>query len=209
METSTTSPRHRTVIALLLLAAGVAGGYAWGSNGTAPSASTGTTISSVANRATATGHNESDVHFAQMMVSHHRQALQMAKLADTRASSRGVKDLAASIEDAQQPEIDTMTGWLTEWGAGPVPSATHMDMGSSSMGEGMMSGSDMQKLGTLRGTAFDTSFLTMMIGHHQGAITMARDELKTGQSADALALASSIAVTQQAQVSQMRRLLKS
>src|SRR5438128_8499755 len=59
--------------------------------------------------------NDADVEFAQQMIPHHQQALEMAKLAESRATGPEVKDLAAAIEGAQDPEIQTMTGWLQEW----------------------------------------------------------------------------------------------
>jgi len=61
-------------------------------------------------------HNEADVTFAQQMIPHHQQAVEMARLAQTRAGDREVQDLAADIEAAQDPEIETMTGWLDSWG---------------------------------------------------------------------------------------------
>lgn len=162
-----------------------------------------TDVSQIAKRASATAHNDQDVMFAQMMISHHQQALDMAKLAETRAQSAQVKALAAAIEGAQQPEIDTMSGWLQAWGK-PTTSS------SSSMGSmnGEMSQSDMNKLTAASGTDFDKLFLQQMTQHHDGAITMAQAELTGGQYADALGLAGSIAITQQAQVAQMQQLLK-
>jgi len=65
----------------------------------------------------AAGQNDADVAFAQQMIPHHQQAVEMAQLAETRAESPEVKDLAADIEAAQDPEIETMTGWLDSWGA--------------------------------------------------------------------------------------------
>jgi uncharacterized protein (DUF305 family) len=120
------------------------------------------------------GHNAQDVMFAQMMIPHHQQAIIMARQAATRASSPQVKKLAAQIQNAQQPEIDKMTGWLRNWGA------AMLSPGGMHMGQGMMSAQDMKKLSTLSGKAFDTMFLQMMIKHHQGAITMAKAELAQG-----------------------------
>ncbi|WP_433173713.1 DUF305 domain-containing protein [Actinoallomurus sp. CA-150999] len=148
------------------------------------------------------GHNAQDVMFAQMMIPHHQQAITMAEQAATKASSPEVKKLAARIENAQQPEIDKMTGWLKDWGAAmPSPGGMHM-------GDGMMSEQDMKKLGTLSGKAFDKAFLQMMIKHHQGAITMAKTEQAQGSNADAKALASSIISSQSAEITTMQNLLK-
>lgn len=66
---------------------------------------------------------DADVMFAQRMIPHHRQAVEMAGLAEGRAADPEVKKLAGQIEAAQAPEIATMTGWLAAWGR-PVPSAS-------------------------------------------------------------------------------------
>lgn len=150
------------------------------------------------------GHNDQDVMFAQMMIPHHQQAVEMAKLAGTRASMPEVKTLATTIEGAQEPEIRTMTRWLHEWGA-------KMPSGGVTMGhgdEGIMSDADMSKLKKASGRAFDEMFLKMMIKHHQGAVAMARTEQQSGMSAPAKAMAANIVRTQSAEIAQMRQLLK-
>ncbi len=122
-------------------------------------------------------HNSQDVAFAQGMIPHHRQALEMARLAADRSSSGTVKDLAGRIEKAQDPEIRTMTGWLRSWGE-KVPGGTggggmdHSASGHSGM-PGMMGGEDMAALESLTGKAFDAQFLTLMVEHHEGAVEMA------------------------------------
>ena len=112
---------------------------------------------------------------AQMTIEHHRQAVAMAELAGTRAADADVKSLAGKIKAAQQPEIDTMTGWLSAWGKAPMPHASGMNMGGMSHGPmpGAMSGADMQKLAAAKGSDCDRLFLTLMIAQHQGAVTMA------------------------------------
>ncbi|MER6809726.1 DUF305 domain-containing protein [Spirillospora sp. NPDC000708] len=147
-------------------------------------------------------HNEQDVMFAQMMIPHHRQAVEMAGLAPSRAASAQVKALAAGIENAQAPEIATMTGWLKDWGAPAAMTGMHHDM------PGIMGEKDMTSLKGLKGAAFDKAFLRMMIEHHQGAVTMARAEGRSGQNADAKAMAASIVRTQTAEIAKMRGLLK-
>ena len=64
----------------------------------------------------ASPHNEADVAFAEMMIPHHQQAVEMTKLAADRSDSQEVKDLAAAIEAVQGPEIQTMQGWLAAHG---------------------------------------------------------------------------------------------
>ena len=146
-------------------------------------------------------HNAGDVTFAQAMIPHHQQAVQMAKLAATRASDSRVKDLAARIEAAQDPEIMKMTGWMSSWGASMPSDMAGMDM------PGMMSTADMTALTAASGTAFDRPFLTMMIAHHTGALAMAQAELATGSDADAKALAQSIIDGQTKEITEMKAIL--
>ncbi|SCG62472.1 DUF305 domain-containing protein [Micromonospora halophytica] len=154
----------------------------------------------------AAGFDDDDVMFAQMMIPHHQQAVQMSELADGRAQDPEVKQLAAQIKAAQAPEIATMTGWLTAWGR-PVPSgspaAGHMDHGMP----GMMSDADMAKLKAASGTEFDRQFVTMMIAHHEGAITMAKEEVANGVSAEAKAMAQQIVTAQQGEIDAMNKIL--
>jgi uncharacterized protein (DUF305 family) len=200
-------------VSLIAVLVGGVIGYAAHGNSTGKQSTaltSATSLASVADKANATGHNGADIMFAQQMMAHHSQAIDMAKMASTQASSPKVKALATTIEAAQTPEINMMNAWLTDWNAPAAGSSmsgmSGMDHGSST--PGMMSDSDMQKLSGLTGSAFDKMFLTMMISHHNGAITMARDELANGKYGDALGLAASIQVTQQGQVKQMQGLLK-
>ncbi|WP_200213696.1 DUF305 domain-containing protein [Micromonospora coerulea] len=149
-----------------------------------------------------------DVTFAQLMIPHHQQAVEMAGLADTRAADPELKKLAGQIRAAQAPEIATMTGWLTAWGR-PTPSAGagHGMPGMAHGMPGMMSAADMAKLTAATGADFDRQFLTMMIAHHEGAITMAKDELAEGVNPDAKALAQQIVAAQQAEIDTMNKIL--
>lgn len=149
-------------------------------------------------------HNDADVAFAQEMIPHHQQAIAMADLAATRATNQQVKDLAAKIKAAQDPEIQTMTGWLTAWGQPATMSGMGHDMGSM---PGMMSDADMHSLQGMSGADFDRHFLTMMISHHQGAVEMATTEQARGSSPEAKALAATIASAQTAEIARMQTLL--
>ncbi|MEV6567923.1 DUF305 domain-containing protein [Streptomyces kronopolitis] len=155
--------------------------------------------------------NDADITFAQRMIPHHQQAVAMARLADGRASDPETTSLAAAIAKAQGPEITTMRAWLKAWGA-PAPSAhgmPGMDHGSGDMPgmAGMMSAKDMTDLKAARGKDFDEKFARMMIGHHNGAITMARDERRNGRNATAKKLAGDVIEHQTAEVATLRRLL--
>jgi uncharacterized protein (DUF305 family) len=155
-------------------------------------------------------HNPQDVAFAQGMIPHHRQALEMARLAGGRASTGAVKDLAARIEKAQDPEIRTMTGWLKAWGE-DVPAAGGDGMDHSAPGHagmpGMMGDEDMAALEKLTGKAFDVQFLTLMVEHHEGAVEMARTEQSKGRYGPAKAMADDIVTAQKAEISEMKGML--
>ena len=209
-----TNTRYQRALAIPILGIATVALTACGSattTGAAASPSTGTSANASLTSPTGTAaahnaaaHNAADVTFATGMIPHHEQAVVMAKLAATRASSPAVKDLAKKIEAAQQPEITMMTGWLAAWGE-PQPSAMGgMDMGGST---GMMSAADMMKLTKSTGTAYDKMFLTMMIAHHQGALTMAATETATGKSNDALTLATNVTASQTAEIATMQGLL--
>lgn len=150
------------------------------------------------------GFNDADVTFAQMMIPHHEQALKMAELAAGRASDAEVKDIAGKIEKAQDPEINTMKGWLKSW---KKPTAMESMPGMEHGGDGMMSDADMKMLTTMKGTEFDKMFAQMMIDHHDGAISMGRQEQKSGKNGDAVKLAGDIVTGQSAEVKQLKSIL--
>lgn len=148
-------------------------------------------------------HDAADVTFTQQMIPHHRQAVEMAKMAATHDAGPQVRALASRIQAAQGPEIREMSSWLRDWDE-KVPSSSGMSGGA--MG-GMMSGSDMRALDRARGTAFDRLFLTQMVEHHTGAVAMARKELSDGANQDATKLAASIRQSQTAEIREMKKLL--
>lgn len=148
-------------------------------------------------------HNGADVTFATDMIPHHRQAVQMAEMAATLSESPEVLQLAEEIAGAQEPEIETMSGWLEEWGE-PVPDQMGgMDMGGM---PGMMSEEQMQALEEATGATFDQMFLEMMIEHHTGAIQMAQTEQSEGLYAEAIELAEQIESAQRDEVETMQEL---
>ena len=147
--------------------------------------------------------NDADVTFTQSMIVHHEQAIEMAALADGRAESDQVLDLAGRIEAAQQPEIDLMMGWLEEWGEEPMAADHGMDM--SEMG---MSEEQMTQLEGATGPAFDRMFLEMMTEHHQGAIDMAETEVASGSHPEVIELAEKVIADQTAEIEEMQALLE-
>lgn len=207
--TSTRSLIRRAALGSTAVAAALVLAACGGDNGSDTGSGTQTSASASAED-TAGAHNDQDVSFAQGMIPHHQQAIQMSKMAATQASSAEVKDLAARIEKAQGPEIETMSGWLKAWGEDVPSSMPGMDhgghSGSSDM-PGMMDTEDMDKLMEASGKGFDTMFLTMMIEHHEGAVEMAGTEKDKGQYGPAKKLADDIITAQNAEIKEMNKLL--
>lgn len=146
-------------------------------------------------------HNQADVAFARGMIPHHRQAIEMADLAESKAMSSEVRDLTAQIKAAQDPEIATMTGWLEDWGE----SVDAEDGGHGGMD--MRDETELSELEAASGAGFDRMFLEMMVEHHRGAVTMAQRELEEGEFDPAQELAQSIIDGQNQEIQQMERLL--
>ncbi|HDY5681474.1 TPA: DUF305 domain-containing protein, partial [Staphylococcus aureus] len=142
--------------------------------------------------------NDQDVMFAQMMLPHHEQAVEMS---DTLISKGDTVDsdvlaLAETIKDEQGPEIDQLTTWLGDWGQDTSASMDH------SM-DGMMSESDMTSLEDASGTEASRLFLEQMTEHHKGAVDMAQQEVDGGENPDAVEMAKNIVESQTAQIDQM------
>jgi uncharacterized protein (DUF305 family) len=153
--------------------------------------------------ASAVLHNAADTMFAQMMIPHHAQAVEMSDMVlEKQHIPAPVKDLATRIKAAQGPEIETMTGWLKSWNESP---AAHSGHGM----EGMMGEADMAKLEAAQGTEAARLFLNQMITHHEGAVTMAKAETANGVNADAVSLSKVIVTAQEAEIVEMRNLLGS
>ncbi|MFD5918072.1 DUF305 domain-containing protein [Kitasatospora sp. NPDC058201] len=162
---------------------------------------TGTGPSSAGSSGPGAAADEADVMFAQMMIPHHRQAVEMAQLAATRAADPRVKEVAAKIAATQDPEIATMTKWLTDRSR---PTAAAMNHGGAS---GMTTTTDMDKLKAASGTEFDRQFLTLMIEHHNGAVRMAAEEAAKGGDAELKRLAETIKQGQTAEVATLQKML--
>jgi uncharacterized protein (DUF305 family) len=148
--------------------------------------------------------NDADVMFAQMMIPHHEQAIEMSDIAldPNTGASAAVIALATQIKGAQDPEISQMKNLLTTWG---MP----MEMGSmdhSSMMDGMLSLEEMDTLGQLKGAEFDKAWAKGMIAHHEGAIAMANDVLANGKNSEILALANAVVSGQSTEIETLKPL---
>ena len=171
---------------------------------------------------------EADVHFMTGMISHHAQALVMARLAPTHGASRSVGILTARTINAQQDEIAAMQQWLRARGQN-VPEVTPDGVvstggaagdgvampampGMSAMSgmPGMLTPQQMRELDASRGRDFDRLFLTFMIQHHGGAVTMVHDLFATdGAALDeaVFKIASDIQVDQTTEIARMELML--
>lgn len=146
---------------------------------------------------------DADIMFLEMMIPHHEQAVEMSKLASTNGASPAVQQLADAIAAAQGPEIEQMQAWLDEAHAPDM-----MEDGGMAM-SGVLTSGQMAALGAARGAEFDRLYLEGMIGHHQGAVQMAQDEIDSGDNPVVIALANKIIAAQTAEIAQMRSLLAS
>lgn len=150
--------------------------------------------------------NDDDVMFAQMMIPHHEQAIEMADIAldPTIGASDAVRELATEIKNAQDPEIAFMKQVLAKWNK---PTEMDSNMDHSDMMDGMLSLDELDALGALRGTAFDTAWLEAMIRHHEGAISMAEDLIESGVNQELINLGREIITAQQSEIDAMKALL--
>ena len=149
------------------------------------------------------GANDADVEFATSMIEHHAQAIEMANYTIGREGvDPRIADLAEQVRIGQTREIDTLSGWLEEWGE-PVPETgfatgdghTHSeDTGSDGHGDmpGMTSDADMDALAEAPDREFEEQWLAMMVEHHEGAVAMAEEVADAGESPKVEELAGAI-----------------
>ncbi|MEM1145842.1 MAG: DUF305 domain-containing protein, partial [Pseudomonadota bacterium] len=157
-----------------------------------------------------TSYSPDDVRFMQDMIPHHNQAVQMAVMVKDRTNSEALRDIAGRIDASQADEIEFMRGWLAERGES-VPDATaHHAMHASHDMAGMATPEQMKELKAAKGVEFDRMFLTLMIAHHEGAVTMVEELLELpGSAYDPVLLdfTSDITNDQTAEIEKMNALL--
>ena len=159
-----------------------------------------------------------DVRFINGMIAHHAQAITMSKWVPERTTSNSMHILAGRIINAQQDEITAMQRWLRDRGQ-PVPEVH--EMGGQTMvhgggdhsahAAGMLTPQQMQQLERARGTEFDRLFLTFMIQHHRGAVSMVRELFATdgaGQDEEVFKLAADVEADQTSEITRMESMLK-
>ncbi|MGH7506177.1 MAG: DUF305 domain-containing protein, partial [Longimicrobiales bacterium] len=137
---------------------------------------------------------EADVRFMTGMIHHHAQAIEMSQMAPTHGASSSIRTLAARIINAQRDEINRMQRWLGDRGL-TVPEveinpegvmvhgADHAMHMPGMLMPGMLTPEQMRELDAASGTSFDRLFLTFMIQHHEGAVTMVHELFATDGAA--------------------------
>lgn len=150
--------------------------------------------------ADSSAYSMNDIMFAQMMIPHHEQAVELATIAETNTTNPAILDLAARIKNAQQPEIEQMQAWLDDDNAG-------MDMSHNMAMPGIVSDEDMATIRAAKDAEFDSLFLTHMIAHHKGAIEMVNDLVADSANPEVKALGQAIVKAQTAEIDEMQTML--
>lgn len=165
-------------------------------------------------------YTQADIDFMAGMIHHHAQALVMSRMAPSHGASPPMRILTERIINAQNDEIALMQDWLADRDL-PVPEVTpagksmgvhHGDEeGMSGMMPGMLTVDQLARLDAARGADFDRLFLTFMIQHHQGALTMVEELFGTYGAAQEQAvfkLASDIGADQSSEITRMQTMLR-
>ncbi|MFO7652142.1 MAG: DUF305 domain-containing protein [bacterium] len=143
-----------------------------------------------------------DLQFIDAMVAHHQGAIDMAGPAESLALRPELKEFARKVVADQSAEVALMTAWREQWYKGRAKVPTIMTM--PGMNESMK-GMDLGHLRGLSGAAYDLMFVEMMVPHHEGAITMAREAQAKAEHAEVKQLAQAIIDAQQAEIEMMNR----
>jgi len=157
-----------------------------------------------------------DVEFMQVMILHHAQAVEMTAMIPTHTGRKDLRSLGARISSSQSDEIKFMKRWLATRGessAREMSAMPGMDMPREKMAlmPGMLTPEQMQALRQAKDSDFDRLFLTGMIQHHQGALTMVKDLFDTagaGQDAELFDFATDVDSGQRAEIRIMETMLK-
>lgn len=203
---------NRLGASLMMLTILVAGCSAGGTSDAPPPAASATPLDSPAlPTAFASGEAAIDQAFIDMMVPHHRSAVEMAKLAPERAEHEELRTLAGDIITAQEREISEMKAWRAEWfGSDQTPPMDAMPVLPGVEMPGMgddMDGATMDMTAAIEmlrtADPFDEAFIEAMIGHHESAIAAAEVVLPQTERPEIRSLAEDIIESQQAEIDQM------
>ena len=217
MKRSTTLTTLALASALALAGCGTSGaqeGAGTDAETAAPaaSASAATSTGAASGEPIAAEHNDADVMFAQMMLPHHEQAVEMSEMLLAKDDVPAeVAEFAQRVIDAQGPEIERMNDMLTAWEAEPLADAEDMDgmdHGSGAGMSGMMSEEDMSALEDAQGAEAAQLYLEQMTVHHEGAVEMAQEQIEQGQNPQAVELARQVVADQEAEIAEMEQMLQ-
>jgi len=150
------------------------------------------------------------------MIMHHAQAVEMTALIASHTGNQDLRLLGARISSSQSAEINFMRRWLAARGepaSVAMPAMPGMDMSHEKMPlmPGMLTPEQMEALRKAKDAEFDQLFLTGMIQHHNGALTMVKDLFDTpgaGQDADLFDFATDADNTQKAEIRIMQGMLE-
>ena len=154
--------------------------------------------------------SRADVEFMQGMIMHHSQAVEMTALIPTHTENKKLRELGAKISSSQTDEMNFMKRWLVVRGEPVEMAMPGMDM-SSMMMPGMLTAAQMDALRQAKGAEFDRLFLTGMIQHHNGALTMVKhlfEAAGAGQDADLFQFATDADNSQRAEIRIMQSMLE-
>ncbi|WP_199442136.1 DUF305 domain-containing protein [Umezawaea beigongshangensis] len=196
-------PLAALVTGAALLLAGCGGTVDAGSPAPAPAGATSAAAQSAGE------FNDADVAFLQMMIPHHEQGIEMAKLAKEKATRAEVKELAGAIEATQAAEVQSMRSWLEQWKQ-PLTAAPGTDPHAGHGGDGGDHSTDpsfITDLATRSGPEFETQFLSLLTGHQHNAVDMAKTETEQGSDDATKDLAARVVQSRQEQIKQMLTLV--
>lgn len=144
-------------------------------------------------------HNQADVAFVNSVVLLRQQAVQLGYLGKSNATDAKLKTLSGTFSTEQYPALDTLIGWLGQWGApSPSPTATPVS--------GLLSPADLQQLQGLKGSAFDTKLVADLLANHQAVLAAVNTELSTGSNPQAKQVAQVLGSGEQAEINQLNAL---
>ncbi|MEV4806506.1 DUF305 domain-containing protein [Nonomuraea sp. NPDC049421] len=147
--------------------------------------------------------NAEDVMFVQMMVQHHRQGIEIAKVGTSQATDPEVKTLASAIETTQQDEVEMMTRWLRDWDQPLTPPSSAHDH------HGGMPETDAKRVQELKASKnFEYDLLNLLVAHQDDAVQMASSEVAKGANPEVQKWAAQVQSSRKGQIDMMLKLLK-
>lgn len=186
--------RVRGGVVVAVLVAAVATAACGGADSSSPAAAPAA--------AAAPAFGQADVDFVVRLSQHHGQALHLAELAASRASTPVVKTVAAEIAEAYAPQVDTLAGWIRAWAEAGAELPAH-EVGHGETGPGMLPERAVIRLESLEGRAFDRQFRVLMSRHLRSGLALVADQLARGINPEARALAERLRTAQTNQLAQL------